>query len=258
MKMYIISICDDPRAVMKWFGAAGDTFEMQVVNQFDYRTVDRAHALASIDQDVFLSRFGSLPTSGAIGCALAHRYCLEDMIKNGAEVAVIFEDDAALSPQSVANIIAALSRSSDFDVLVLGSLNAVVSRHSALTIGDVAYHRCWWFCHGAYAYIVSRSGAQKILSKQSPRLTAYSDYPVHAWQMRLFLAVPGVVDIYDHISATQPIHIHRTSSDQSPSLRQKIYHRVRRAIWLIIGGFRKRLFGDMTITGTGIPDIRKF
>ena len=218
-------------------------FEWEIVNNFDLRNVPREMALQKIDRVSFLKKGGSLPSNGAIGCALAHRYCYERTINEGFDHALILEDDVKVSSVNLAAAIAAVKRLSDFDIISFYSKDAVVLRKIAEKVGKYNIHKSLYYCHGAHAYVVSRAGARKLLEAQSPKIRWFSDWPIHAWCMKIYLMAPSTI-----VMTNRPTSVQTCGPDTHGRsyLIFFVYH-LRRIIWKFIGLVRRGLFDDLRV-----------
>ena len=104
-----------------------------------------------------------------LGCALSHADAIQQGLHLGYEAFLILEDDvapsAAAAVETRAFVMGALNEAPiDFDVLFLGwcmeacELTAILTEHLQSAVGPLCAH----------AYIVSRSGAEKLLPRMLP------------------------------------------------------------------------------------------
>jgi len=146
----------------------------------------------------------ALMTKGMIGCFLSHRKCWQRCANAEGGRLIVFEDDVDLD----GNFTAALEEAmgdlpDDWDVLLLGALGAVHPKYYGLNVmhavmaGGMRWPR-WRSSSihtplrpfGTHAYIVSASGAKKLLAAV-PKASYHVD--VVAWgqpDLRLFAVHP--------------------------------------------------------------------
>jgi glycosyl transferase family 25 len=122
---------------------------------------------ATMDQTRFTrSTLRYLP-KGSLGCALSHIRAWQQVLDQGWQYGLIFEDDVILTETFVEDLRARMPEvPPDFDLLYLGSgltaphhVRAFVSTH----VFEPHYPR-----EGMYAYVVSAKGAHKLLEKPFP------------------------------------------------------------------------------------------
>lgn len=243
MKAFYITVQPDD-ALGEALRRALPNFETTVISQFDYRNRDRAAVLREVDKDSFLIRYGGLPSNGAVGCAMAHRFAWKSLLESDAAWALVLEDDVELSSIDPDFVLEACSKTPDFDVLSLGSLSAAVQSTPSSRIGRFNVHRSVYYCRGGFAYVVSRSGATRLLQPQSPAISRYADWPLQAWQMKMYLTRPNAVRLTDRPSGVQtPV------TDTVSTLRHKVIHRTRHHLWKAIGAVRVSVLGDVVVDG---------
>jgi GR25 family glycosyltransferase involved in LPS biosynthesis len=244
MRVFLITTSQDTTPP-SWLSSAADVDKVTIVNSFDLRRAERSKALSFIDQDQFLFRYGALPSNGAIGCAAAHRACYDQILREKLPNALILEDDVKIVSSNLTLIRELMENLKDFDVLNLASLDSVVAKRPTVQFGNVSAHRSLWYSHGTYAYVVTSSGSRRLLRSQSPLIKGYADWPIHAWMMRQYLAMPGLVSHSDRPSDVQ------TSGHciGKASFSQRCVYLSRRAIWKSIGLVRLRLLSDIKVQG---------
>jgi GR25 family glycosyltransferase involved in LPS biosynthesis len=221
-------------------------FDWEVVDKFDLRNVRRADALLNIDCLSFLTRYGSLPSNGAIGCALAHKYCYERMLGDRVHAALILEDDVEMHSVHLGIAAAAMEKVPDYDVISLMSREGVVKRKPVARLAKCAIHRSVYYCHDAAAYVVSRQGAKKLLRSQHPQIKAFADWPIHAWQMKFYLIMPTTIRLSGRPTSVQT----RPPEALLPSYLPWVIYRFRRLIWKTIAWVRLGIFRDIRVGKT--------
>lgn len=167
-----------------------------------------ANAPFYLYRDLLPERFwgGETIKPGAFGCYLSHAAAWRRMLADGAEMALICEDDAVLTGDP-ARLFAAARRRGDFDVIFANDrmsawreaaalksdpktmeVGALAARMTAkgLAPGDGGLSKA----PGADAYLVSRAGARKLLDNLArDRVAAGVD-----WMILARALAPGAVD----------------------------------------------------------------
>ncbi|MFL0800957.1 MAG: glycosyltransferase family 25 protein [Agarilytica sp.] len=103
-------------------------------------------------------------TLGEIGCYLSHRKAWAALLESCDNYALIVEDDILIH-SSIARILASASTLKSWDLIKLSDNRKVVPAKTICLDDDfnlVTYYRVPSCCNG---YILSRSGAQKLLSR---------------------------------------------------------------------------------------------
>jgi hypothetical protein len=90
-----------------------------------------------------------------IGCALSHYNCYESIIKQDLDFGVIFEDDVELLPTFTAS---QLRIPANVDILLIGGRIREKKDPTTAEIIPLQHN-----ADGAYAYVVSRNGARKLI-----------------------------------------------------------------------------------------------
>ncbi len=111
------------------------------------------------------NRLASLLKPGEVGCYASHLKTLDIIVKRGLSYALVLEDDALLPPdlrETVENIVERLPESWDI-VHLCGNPHRVVKPVAKLEHGRalVRYSRV---PTGAFGYLISASGARKLLA----------------------------------------------------------------------------------------------
>lgn len=131
-----------------------------------------------------------------IACALSHINCAKRIIDEGLDYAVILEDDAELTIE-FKQFLKDFRKGYDFDFLILGAFssnhyfngklktnkspNILIEKESIIYLGDVKYNigeisihdshyptKLLDYVHGTHAYIISNTGARKLLNINYP------------------------------------------------------------------------------------------
>ena len=128
------------------------------------------------DRKKRLRYFGRDLTSGELGCFLSHKKALEYFLANGARKGLILEDDARLR-DDLPQIIKRLEPHSEKLEIVrfLGNQKVINSPHRKLVQlkDDSWLVRLKSIYGGAYAYLVTRKGARKMLDYLDSHKSAY-------------------------------------------------------------------------------------
>jgi len=180
---------------------------------------------------------GRALTRGEVGCLESHLAVLQRIVEDGHPLACVCEDDIRLSDDS-ADVFQALATAlanghpHAWDVLLLGhhsarhtpEAGAVTAVWSSALTDRRQVARVAEFAMGAYAYVVTRRGAERLLAFARPLrmpmdwVTGYS--PVAG--VRLFAVTPPCVTP-DPTLATRSTIDGRTSSRPQPtSLRDHL------------------------------------
>lgn len=134
-------------------------------------------------------------SKGEIGCALSHQAVYRQFLEGGASYALILEDDAEFirHPATLLqeNVLAAVQAQYPFDVLLLGYVKKTreqlqdyfdcipIKKRAVIELKDeTQYFGTPWkqYGAGAVAYIVSRQGAEKLISANALPCVAADDY----------------------------------------------------------------------------------
>lgn len=95
------------------------------------------------------------------GCFYSHMHCLQEIVKSGVKVGLIFEDDIVLSPHADVDKVQRLLNASspDWDMLLLGYASKITPNYDCEE--DSFRVLNFWGMHG---YAVTRQGAQKLIA----------------------------------------------------------------------------------------------
>ncbi|MCA9288215.1 MAG: glycosyltransferase family 25 protein [Phycisphaerales bacterium] len=146
---------------------------------------DRIERFPAFDAQCLLTPSWWTGTPGGYACTLSHRFAIAKVFAEGAETALIFEDDAMLAPDFGDRLTAFRAEvPSDWQLLYLGGQHRPRSRPAPVSPGVVR-------CLGTFrmhAYVLHRSGAALVhdemaktrkicdqkLADLNPRLPAYA------------------------------------------------------------------------------------
>ena len=155
-------------------------------------------------------------TPGAIGCALSHLKAWKTFLKSREENCIIFEDDIVFddlyTTSRFNNVLKSVPK--DFDILYMGyfnfgdkpcSLIKYTNENAGKINEDVSVPKT---ILGAHAYVLSRKGAEKLVSLLDGKIWFHIDVCLN------HLAYKNKINVY---SSTQRL-IHQTSTDTLKSL----------------------------------------
>lgn len=231
----------------------------------DYRFVDAvlgralsADEVSRVAPRLFMPRYARNLTPGEIGCSLSHKLVLEAFLKTSEPMALILEDDAAV-PDNVGAAVAEITAKlpPDWGMLKLGGDGVVRGRlHSQSSFGRIVDSITPTL--DAHAYVVSRSGAEHMLSRLLPIRFPFDAYlrDVHIHRTKIFELVPNFVRTVDakgsQIAPERQSAQIRRSALNGPSLALwRLRHETARRVYAL------RRFGLMAaITPKSLPSFR--
>ena len=163
----------------------------------DGRRLTPAEA-ARVDDAACRRYMGRSLQPGEIGCCLSHLRALERFLATDADVACLFEDDAALAPgfRATAEAAAAAVLGGDAPRVVnLGPSRAKYHREVAALPGGAALHQAFYFPMLATGVLWSRPAAAAFL-RDCAAVTLPHDNRLRVWLTGTphgFAVLPGVV-----------------------------------------------------------------
>ena len=172
-------------------------------SKLDQHLQDHAYDLAGR-----LRRYGKPLTAGEVGCLLSHRAVIEKIAQGPDDMAMVMDDDVIIDPQFT-NALNALAQSDKntwhvVRFLAEDKISKVHQRRVQILNDGFELRRILKLSCGAYAYAMTKAGAQKIL----PRL-AQTPYPVdmvmaRAWEgkMNNFVLRPCPLRHDDNIASS--------------------------------------------------------
>ncbi|MBR9843561.1 MAG: glycosyltransferase family 25 protein [Rhodobacteraceae bacterium] len=134
----------------------------------------RVQRLPAVDARKTLPRHAYAPSYKSIqwrmdvsefACLESHRLGWQKMLDEGAEHAVILEDDLVFSPGFGAALDAILRDAPPFDCIKLDGIAWRLRLGPEIPCGDVALRPLLQLAISAAAYVISRRGAQKMLAQ---------------------------------------------------------------------------------------------
>ena len=169
------------------------------------------------------------------------------MLEQGFQTALVLEDDVNVSSVDLEMIIAAIDLVEDFDIVSLRSSDAVIKRKPVAKLAKSTIHRSVYYCHDAAAYIVSRKGARKLLQSQDPKITAFADWPLHAWRMKIYLTIPSKISLTGRPTRVSEKIPQKLREQVKLSYSVWLVYRVRRLIWKTLALVRVGVFRDIRV-----------
>lgn len=126
---------------------------------------------------------------GSIGCALSHLKTWKKFIKSGKDYCVVFEDDVVLKKNFIKRFKRALENvPDDYDILYLGSFGGIPKSNFFTTVFDMLQMSNPLFdkinkyiskpkvALGAHAYVLSKKGAEKLVTFLDKNINNHIDY----------------------------------------------------------------------------------
>jgi len=123
-------------------------------------------------------RISKVLSPSELGCLASHRGVMSTFISGNEKFALILEDDVVLCQSSIDSLRQLLSNTKlveDFDVISLFTSYANVSTKDKAQINGLSAYLAKDNSSSAAAYVLTRKGALKILSKKT---TGPADWPV--------------------------------------------------------------------------------
>lgn len=172
----------------------------------DGRSLEAAELAASYDEPRALRHLGRTLTLPEIGCALSHLVAYRDIVDRNLSLALVLEDDALLGHQfqRVLGRIIPLLRPDKPQAVLLSH----VGRYSAWGGRRVdKTHRLYrpYTAYGSHAYLITRAGAQQMLTLLRPVYTVADDWRHFAGSgaLRVEAMVPYLVGTAPLASTSQ-------------------------------------------------------
>jgi glycosyl transferase family 25 len=166
-------------------------------------------------------------TKGEIGCALSHLKIYRKIVEDGVDIALILEDDAALSD----NINAALKDIEDFnkkaDKPMLFLITRVEKYISSLPkrlerINLYRFHKGWL----ATGYAINRKGAEILLKRLCP-IKVVADHWLYIkfyTALTIYCVVPHIADSAEKLPSALETERLKMDKDKRGSYHKKILH----------------------------------
>lgn len=129
----------------------------------------------AMDRLNYISPFYSpIATYCSMGCAMSHMKVWETFLQTNIDYAFIMEDDVIFHERNCKTYIENLiEQSQDFDILMLGYFKSIIF--------DIVLYPLFGtsnICLGTHAYIISRTGAQKLLKELKGNVWCPIDFQI--------------------------------------------------------------------------------
>lgn len=199
MKTYVINLKEslERRSYMeKLLGPYQSFLDVNFIEAVDGRKMSKEQMINIWNQEATYKIYGRYMKNGEIGCALSHRKCYEEILKQQDDMALILEDDISFQDVDVKNIILSVEkilRTERPMVLLLSGdywYTRKNIRSNNIQLANV--HEAM----GAIAYIVNKSAAQRMISL-SRRYLADDWYNIKKAGIELYALYPHFVDSAD-------------------------------------------------------------
>ncbi len=266
MNLYVINLDRVPERWEKMvchFHAVGlAPIRFSAVDAWDRKALDRSHYAPHRGDRWELN-------DSLIACFESHRKVWQLVVDLELPCAAIFEDDVVLSEEMPAVLEALHQRAVDFDVVKLDTVRSISRLGPPAKLGDFDLRRIWINAPSAAAYVVSQSGARRLLDWsvefcdhtddfifwQRPEWMVLQLFPAVAMQMA-FLSEDerkGLCISDERVwgsERTSDIRINRKVSKGPPwfRLRKEILRLRRRIFWKSFGD--RRLLAKGGFVGT--------
>lgn len=151
-------------------------------------------------KSLYCWRFFRDLTLNEIANSLSHGKALRRFLESGAQYGLILEDDANIEAANFLEIAHVTAGLSNFDILKLASAGIkFVEGKPAYNYGNTQVLAVTTFAGGAYAYVVTREGAEKILRKLLPIRETYDAYlrNLHVHRCRIFETTPHLAALHE-------------------------------------------------------------
>lgn len=190
LKTYVINLEKSTvrRQYMEKLLAPYSFLDVEFVKAIDGRLLPEEERRARFDFDGCRALYGRTVNAGEVGCALSHRKAYESLLQSGNPYALVLEDDITIIRDLQA-----------LDLDKIGRVLNDTTPKALMLSGDYWYYRKQpvtrlFSAVGAYAYLINRAAAGKILSIIPPRCVA-DDWMFYKRNgIKLFAVHPYMVD----------------------------------------------------------------
>lgn len=189
--------------------------------------------------------FGRDLKGGELGVLLSHRGIYQKMVDEKIEIALVLEDDVELYPDAPQVIEALEDGPRDFELVrFLGSKKvAKLQQYSKRTVLDsYSLNRLCTTPGGAHAYVITLSGAQKMLAATRENFLPIDTLMGHCWSTGVdaYIIQPGL----SKQDADQPQYIGEARFDKSVALNgwMKLAFPLTRSWFKLCEGAMKRIY----------------
>ncbi len=189
--------------------------------------------------------FGRDLTASEVGCLLSHRSVYEHMAAQGIDKAIVLEDDCVLSADFTQVISAVLDLPVAWDIVRFISRQKVDKQSISIArfFKNYAFTRVRGYPGGAYAYLLSNTGAKKLLRKMQKNWVPVDTLhgQVLRTGLRAFGVLPSPVSHYE--GEDSPSLVGHQRFDKTPILfgNEKYLYPLTRFLYKTSEIFLKRL-----------------
>jgi len=218
-KTYVISLCKPDKLLMQLSNYELDPILIEGVNgnKLDNKTIEE-------NTNDMYALFG--PKS-AIGCAMSHIKTWKEFLKTDAEYAIIFEDDVVFDKnfkKEFNEIMKILPN--EYDILYLGcfgcnsEINIFTYMSSMVGLVNLKNYKLNKYinkpvvAYATHSYIVSRSGANKLLKYIEGNISNHIDFQINK------LMINNKINVY----ALNKRIVYQTSTDETQSSNNSNNH----------------------------------
>lgn len=200
-----------------------------------------------VDVKAWMRRHHRNPSAADVGCYLSHYYAIKAFLDQDKPLGLIFEDDAALAPSFIAQVLPAVDDTASWDILKLHA------RHPGPLIARKVYSADVSLCSyiarhaGGTAYMMTRKAATRMLKHLIPavRMIDWAHDEGHIMNLRVRTLKPEPVSLQNVVSTRETLPKKRSWIDRQTD--RPILPRWQlpfRRLWDEIHRFTFNMFGD--------------
>jgi len=183
---------------------------IELIQAVDGARLSPGQVEAAYDATGALASLGRGLSKAEIGCALSHMEVYRKIIQEGAEVCLVLEDDIEFEgdPGRVLEAILLDSQPENWEIILLGhhSLGSRerMTAHNFWGKQQSTHNHCIYrpaeIASGAYAYLINRRGADKLLREARVLNKPIDRYTGSDQHMNVYILKPPAVKIDKHLS----------------------------------------------------------
>lgn len=191
LKSYVINLEKSTvrKQYMQELLSGCEFLDLEFMKAIDGRLLSEEERRTAFDFSRCMSMYGKELNAGEIGCALSHRKAYAQLLQSDQPYALILEDDITIIRDLNALDLEQINRTmNDIRPRVLmlsGDYWYYAKRESVVRLFSAA---------GAYAYIINRAAAQRILSLTPPCCVADDWMYYKRKGLQLFAILPYMID----------------------------------------------------------------
>jgi GR25 family glycosyltransferase involved in LPS biosynthesis len=254
MKAFVISLPRAPERRAAITAMLSGVIAFEIVDAVDGQQLSGGRELQFCRDRYCARAFRDLSLT-EIACSASHRKALEQFLHSGAETGLILEDDAEIAADAFARLSLLAPHLAAFDLVKLGGGgHRLAPGRVALSAGGVSVVAVVAPTVGAYAYVVSRSGARKLVRTVLPVREPFDTFlrNVHVHRCAVFETSPRLARESEH-GVRSTIGGSRVPLRHSPSLRKSVRSAAFRLHYNVMRRlFNLRRFGLAYITRAGL------